>query len=160
MTASRYEKYVVRKTIPPETGIKWGLPELGIVDLHFFLRPNGPVKEANTMLEFAWIVKDSAFGVTEDKPPHAHPCDEIFIFMGSNPEDPEELGAEIEFWMGEGEDTEVIRLNTSGLVFVPGGLVHLPLFFKNVRRPLVWTVLALNVGRTLESNVKHPVRGI
>ena len=160
MMVSKYEKYVVRKSTPPDPNIQWGIPELGITDLYHFLAPSGPIKESNTMVEVAWIAKDSAFGVTQDKPPHAHDCDEIFMFMGTNPEDTDKLGAEIEFWMGEGEETEIIRINTSGLVFVPKGLVHLPLFFKNVKKPLLWTVIALNIGETLKNTTKHPVRGL
>ncbi len=157
---SRYEKYVVREVIPPDPDIKWGIPELGITDQYFYLRPEGPIKESNTMIEYSWITKDSAFGVTGDKPPHSHECDEIFIFQGTNTENRDELGAEIEFWMGEGEETEKIILNTSGMVYVPKGLVHLPLFFKNVKRPLLWMVIALNIGDTLKDTVKYPVRGI
>ena len=157
---SKYEKYVVRQTMPPDPGIKWGIPELGITDLHYFLTPTGPIKDSDTMLEFAWIVNDSAFGVTEDKPPHTHDCDEIFLFMGSDPEDKASLGAEIAFWMGEGDETEIIKMNTSGLIFVPKGLLHLPIFFKNVKKPLIWIVIALNIGQTLEGTTKYPVRGL
>ncbi len=160
MIGFKYEKYVVTKTIPPDPSIKWGIPELGITDLFHFLTPSGPIKESNTMLEFAWIVKGSAFGVTEDKPPHAHECDEIFLFMGSNPEEPDKLGAEIEFWMGEGDETEIIKMNTSGLVFVPKGLVHLPLFFRNVKKPLIWIVIGLNIGEKLKNTTKYPIRGL
>lgn len=157
---SRYEKYVVRKSTPPDPGVKWGIPEMGIPELYHFLRTAGPVRESNTMMEFAWITRDTAFGVTPDKPPHRHDCAEFFIFMGTNPEDRDELGAEIEFWMGEGEATEIIRIDTSGLVFVPKGLVHLPLFFRNVKKPLLWMVIALNIGETLKDTVKYPVRGL
>jgi mannose-6-phosphate isomerase-like protein (cupin superfamily) len=158
MNTPKYEKYVVRSSIPPDPNIKWGIPELGITDQYFFLKPSGPIKESNTMLEFSWIVKDSAFGVTQDKPPHTHNCDEIFMFMGTDPQNKEDLGGEIEFWMGEGKETEIVKLTTSGLIFVPKGLLHLPVFFKNVKRPLLWVILALSIGDTLKDTVKHPVR--
>ena len=160
MAESKYEKYVVRKSTPPTPGIKWGIPELGITDLYHFLKPSGPIKESNTMIEFAWIVKDSAFGVTQDKPPHSHDCDEIFMFLGTDPEANDKLGADVEFWLGEGEETEKIKLNTSGLVFVPKRLVHLPLFFKNVKKQLLWVVIGLNIGETLNNTTKYPVRGV
>ena len=133
---------------------------MGITDLYHYLKPSGPIKESNTMIEFAWIVKDSAFGVTQDKPPHSHDCDEIFMFIGTNPEDRDKLGAEVEFWLGEGDETEKIKINTSGLVFVPKGLAHLPLFFKNVKKPLLWVVVGLNIGEALKNNTKYPVRGV
>jgi hypothetical protein len=157
---SKYEKYVVRSSTPPDPKIKWGLPELGIPELFHYLTPDGPIKESNTMIEFAWIVKDTAFGVTQDKPTHSHDCDEIFLFTGTNPKNRNELGADVEFWVGDGKETEIIKMNSSGLVFVPKGLVHLPLFFKNVKKPLLWMVFALNVGATLRATIKYPVRGI
>ena len=80
--------------------------------------------------------------------------------MGSGPEDKASLGAEIAFWMGEGDETEIIKMNTSGLIFVPKGLLHLPIFFKNVKKPLIWIVIALNIGQTLEGTTKYPVRGL
>lgn len=34
---------------------------------------------------------------------HSHPFDEIVLFIGSNPKDMRDFGAEIEMWIGEGE---------------------------------------------------------
>jgi hypothetical protein len=161
LAASRFDEYVVRRPFPPNLTIQWGNPELGIIVPHFILSTSGaPVKKADTMVEFVWITKDSAFGVTHDKPPHKHDCDEIFLFVGNNPDSTDDLGAEVEFWMGEGHDTERISITTSAWVFVPGGLLHLPLFFKKVERPLLWQVLGLNVGDTLKSVAKYPLRGV
>jgi len=160
MIGSRYEKYVVNRPAPPDLNIKWGRPELGIIVPNFFLSPAGPIKESNAMVEFAWIVEDCVFGVTQEKPPHKHDCDEVFLFIGINPKDTDDLGAEVEFWLGEGEETEKIRINTSALVFVPKGLLHLPLFFKNVKRPLLWEVVGLNIGDALKNSIKYPVRGL
>ncbi len=160
MNRSKYERFVVRSSTPPDPSLNWGRPELGITDLYHFLKPDGPIKESDTMVEYAWITKDSAFGVTEDKPPHSHDCDEIFLFMGTNPQQRDELGGEVEFWMGQGDDTERITLTTSGLIFVPGRVVHLPIFFKKVRTPLLWIVVGLSIGQTLGNTTKHPIRGL
>lgn len=161
MTASRYEKYMCRRPFPPDLTIDWGRPDLGVIVPHFILSTSGaPVEAANAMIEFAWITKDSAFGVTQDKPPHTHECDEVFLFLGSNPRDADDLGAEVEFWMGEEEEREKIIINTSTCVFVPGGVLHLPLFFRKVERPLLWEVIGLNIGDTLKSVAKHPLRGL
>ena len=160
MTKSRYEKYVVRKLTPPDLSIAWGRPDLGWVAPNFFLRPTGPIKEANAMVEFLWITKDCASGVTAEKSPHKHDCDEIFLFLGTNPENIMDLGAEVEFWLGEGEETEKIAINSTSLVFVPKGLLHMPIFYKNVKRPSLRIVVALNIGEALQNTTKHPVRGV
>ena len=127
---------------------------------YHFLRPTGPVEGTNTMVEFTWVTKDCASGVTSQKSPHKHDCDEIFIFMGTDPEDVDYLGAEVEFWLGEGEETEKITINTSSLVFIPRGLLHMPMFYKNVRRPSIRMVIGLNVGDALQHTTQYPVRGL
>lgn len=161
MAASKYEKYVIRHPTPPNMGINWGRPDLGVMPPYFFLTPGEPLsKENNTMLEYAWVMKDAAFGVTQDRGPHKHDCAEIFLFMGTNTEDPDDLGAEIEFWMGEGEETEKIKINTSSLIIVPGGLVHLPMFFRNVTRPVLNVVIGLSIGDTLKDTVRYAPRGV
>ena len=160
MTESQYEKYVVRKPIPPDLNINWGRADLGIILPYFFLRPEGPLQEADSLLEHAWITEDCAFGVTEEKPPHKHNCDEIFLFLGTTPKDSDDLGAEVEFWLGEGEATEKIKFDTSSVIFVPKGLLHLPFFCRNVRKPLLHMVIGLNIGETLKDTRKYPVRGV
>jgi hypothetical protein len=160
MAASKYEKYVIRQATPPDLSINWGRPDLGIMAPSFFLTPGERLKESDTMLEYAWVVKDSAFGVTPEKAPHKHDCDEIFLFMGINPEDPNDLGAEVEFWLGEGKETEKIKINTSSLVFIPKGLLHMPLFCRNVKKPILQVVIGLNVGQKLKNVIKYPVRGV
>ena len=62
---------------------------------------------------------------------HTHDYDEVIAFIGTNHEDPYDLGAEVEFWM---EDEMHIITRTS-LVFVPAGLKHSPLIFRRVDRP-------------------------
>jgi hypothetical protein len=160
MTESQYEKYVVRKPIPPDLSINWGRADLGIILPYFFLKPEGPLKEANTLLEYVWITEDCAFGVTEEKPPHKHNCEEIFLFLGTNPKDSDDLGAEVEFWLGEGEATEKIKCDTSAVIFIPKDLLHLPFFCRNVRKPLLHMVIGLNIGEMLKDTRKYPLRGV
>lgn len=160
MKESKYEKYVLRSSTDADPTVNWGRPDLGIVDLHFFMKASGPIKEANSMVEFAWIIKDSAFGVTQDRGPHKHDCPEIFMFMGTNPADKNELGCEVEIWMGEGEETEKVKINTSTLVWIPNGVLHMPLFFKNVKRPMLWVIVAANAGEALKKTSRYPPRGV
>ena len=67
---------------------------------------------------------------------------------------PEELPEE------EGEETEQIKINTSSIVHVPRGLLHLPLFLRNVKRPIIHLVIGLNIGETLQSTIRVPLRGV
>jgi hypothetical protein len=160
MAKSQYEKYVIRKLIPPDPNVAWSRQDLGWMAPYHFMSSNGPIKEANTMAEFMWVTKSCAFGVTTDRPPHKHDCDELFIFQGTDPENVMDLGSDCEFWMGEGEETEKIAFNTTTLIYVPKGLVHLPIFYKNVKKPSLLIIVGVNIGDALKHNTKYPLRGI
>ena len=65
-------------------------------------------------------------------PEHAHEEDELIGFFGSDPENPYDLGAEIEI----GLDGERRLLTRSSLVFIPGGMKHMPMRILKVDRPV------------------------
>lgn len=69
---------------------------------------------------------------TKESVPHLHDNDEIIGFFGGDPEQPYDLGAEIEFWL----EDEMHILTTSALIFVPKGMKHCPLIFRRVDRPV------------------------
>lgn len=156
---SKYEKYVVRNAAPGDARVNWGRPDLGVLRPWFFLAPHiKNLRESNAMLEYVWVTKDSAFGVTTDRGPHRHDCNELFLFLGTDPENPNDLGAEVEFWMGEGKDLEKIKVNTTSMIFVPKGLLHLPLYCRNVKRPFLHVTVGLEIGDALEKTVRYPPR--
>jgi len=157
---SKYEKYVLRKPTPPDPDVQWGRADLGVMAPYFFLSPRiKALRESNSMVEYVWVEKDSAFGVTNDRGPHRHNCDELFLFIGSNAKDPDDLGADVEFWMGEGKDLEKVKVNTTSLIYVPKNLLHLPLFAKNVKRPFLHVVIGVpNPKETIDTSLEHTVR--
>jgi hypothetical protein len=66
---------------------------------------------------------------------HSHEnYDEYVGFMGSNPEDPHDLCGEEEFWLGD----EKHILTKSCAVFIPKGLLHCPIYFRRVDRPIFY----------------------
>jgi hypothetical protein len=69
---------------------------------------------------------------------HRHPCAEILYFIGGDPMNFKEFGAEVELVMGEGEDAETHYINTTTWVYVPAGLLHCPLEFKRVDKPIMF----------------------
>jgi hypothetical protein len=66
--------------------------------------------------------------------PHSHPGHEIFCFVGSNPEDISDFDAEIE--LGLGEEPEYYLMDKPAVVSLPPGMVHGPLSFKRVGKPV------------------------
>ena len=67
---------------------------------------------------------------------HSHDFDEFLCFMGTNPSDKEDFGAEIEVSMGKEREKQVI--NTPAVVMIPRGMVHSPINFKKVDKPLIY----------------------
>lgn len=63
---------------------------------------------------------------------HEHDFDEYLIFLGTNQENPSDLGGEVEFWLG-GEKHIITR---SCAVFIPAGLKHAPIYFKRIDTPI------------------------
>ncbi len=71
---------------------------------------------------------------------HYHDFDELIGFLGSNPDDPYDLGGEIEV----GLDGELHRLTKSSIIFIPGGMKHLPLSIIRLDRPILHFSISMN----------------
>lgn len=78
----------------------------------------------------AWWKKITGKGSPAEE--HDHEFDEYLIFLGTNPEDPNDLGGEVELWLGG----EKHILTKSCAIFVPAGLKHAPIYFKRIDRPI------------------------
>ena len=64
---------------------------------------------------------------------HVHDFDEMIGFIGSDPDDPYDLGGEIEI----GINGELHRLTKSSIIFMPAGMKHLPLSIIRLERPIL-----------------------
>lgn len=71
---------------------------------------------------------------------HSHDFDELIGFIGSNPEDPEDLGGVIEV----GINGEMHRLTKSSIIFMPAGMKHLPLSIISLERPILHFSISMN----------------
>ncbi len=67
--------------------------------------------------------------------PHSHDFDMYLHFLSYDPDHMTELPAEIE--IGLGEEREMYTITTPASVFIPKGLIHCPLIFKRVDKPIV-----------------------
>ncbi len=88
------------------------------------------------------IIKGNAVGATEGGG-HVHDFDELFLFVGLDPHDTLNLGGEVEFWLGEGNEAEKFVTNKATAEWVPAGLAHNPHYFKRVDRPFLMVVIAM-----------------
>lgn len=69
---------------------------------------------------------------------HSHPVAEILYFIGGDPMNFREFGAEVDFTIGEGKDAETYTITSTTWVYVPAGLVHCPLDFRIVDKPIMF----------------------
>jgi hypothetical protein len=77
----------------------------------------------------SWFLKAAT---TLENVPHTHDNPEIIGFFGIDPQNPHDLGAEVEIWL---EDERHI-ITKSAMIFIPPGLVHCPLILRRVDRPI------------------------
>ena len=135
MVESKYEKYIVRESVQLDAGAK----EIFSGDL---------IANAKTKIEYLYITSDITVGTGKDFPPHKHNYEEIFLFLGTDPQDTANLGAEVEFWLGQGDDREKVLFTTSSALYVPPGLVHFPQTWKNVKRPVLLIIIMPTTGES------------
>ena len=69
--------------------------------------------------------------VMEEKS-HSHQFEEVVKLFGTDPENPKDLCGEVEFCMGD----ERYMITQSCIIYVPKGIMHCPLIFHRVDRPI------------------------
>ncbi|HSW58502.1 MAG TPA: hypothetical protein VLH15_08880 [Dehalococcoidales bacterium] len=130
--ANQYDKYFLREP--------WGIPNRANPD------PNAPVYIGIGQREPVKGWDESISQVLRPiynpymmiPKPHVHNCAEILYFIGGNPMNFKDFGAEVEFVMGEGADAETYIITSTTWVYVPKDLPHCPLNFKKVDRPIMF----------------------
>jgi hypothetical protein len=127
MSESKYGKYVITDLVLPEEKKKIEADYSKYAKRILWMDKN--VVEGAFHMNTAWFL--NAAETLEDKP-HVHDTDEIIGFFGNDPENPYDLGGEIEIWL---EDEKQV-ITKSALLFVPAGMKHCPLILKRVDRPI------------------------
>ncbi len=87
--------------------------------------------EGAPYIDFVYLWKGSEKG--PNHPEHAHEWGEVFGFIGTNRDDVNDMGGEIEFWL----DGEKHLFTKSSLVWVPPNLKHCPIQFNRIDRPFI-----------------------
>ena len=118
MTETKYGKYV---TSAPVTAGKFGPRHEYVGEEHY---------GSDFSLTFTHITEPV---LMEDKP-HSHDFDIYLYFLGRD--DMADFGAEIE--MGFGEEQEIHTITKPSSIYVPKGLIHCPLNFKRVDKPVLF----------------------
>lgn len=131
MAARKYEKYILTDLKTPEITAQKD-KELGYAERATrILWLEDEILEGASSVILSWYWKPTE---QEGSPSHVHSFDEIIGFIGNDPQNPQDLGGEVEFWLG---DEEYI-LTKSCLIFAPAGMRHCPLRVRKVERPFLF----------------------
>jgi len=71
--------------------------------------------------------------------PNSHDFPEMLCFIGRNPLDITDFGAEVEFTIGG----ETHLITTPAVVSIPGGVTHCPIKIKKVSKPIIFLEVSL-----------------
>jgi hypothetical protein len=131
-----YEKYLVRNPA-----------HLGGTDVTEALKSpakiymsNDLVPECNVYIDFGWV-----YELPDPNPPipdHSHDYEEIVLLIGGDPNNPEDLGAELEFRI----EDQPLTFNTTTAIYVPKGIKHGPLTWKKIDRPHLLMPIIIGAG--------------
>lgn len=117
---SKYGKYII-------TDIIRKIPEYGGPSM---LAYNGELNTDITM-GYHYVTKPILFGDT-----HFHNNHEILCFIGANPQDITDFGAEVEMELGSEHEKHVIT--KTACISMPPNLPHCPLNIKKVSKPIMF----------------------
>ncbi len=85
-------------------------------------------------------------GITgRSKKPHVHNYDEAIFFIGSDPRNFSDLGAEVEMAIGAEEEKHVFNKATA--VVIPSGLPHCPIVTRSITQPYLCMAVSLTGKR-------------
>lgn len=111
------------------------------------------VKGASFYMDLHWHMSGKTEGTPEEV--HVHDHDELIGFIGSDPNDPHALGAEIEIYL----NGEKHILNKSCLVFLPAGVTHAPIIFRKIDKPIIGFTLMAS-PRYVRTNLEDDIRDV
>jgi hypothetical protein len=75
-------------------------------------------------------------------PPHIHKDAELLFHIGTNPDDPMDLGAEIEMYMGPELERHVFNRTT--VIYIPPNFIHSP--WRPIKTVRPWIFIEVNQG--------------
>jgi hypothetical protein len=134
-----YEQYVIRSPMRESIGAISGQ---GRQSPTMTYMSETQIRGVKTYIEFGWIwtVTDTIREMKHDN------FDEIVMHIGNDPDNPEDLGADMTFGLG-GEE---MQFNTNYAMFIPRGVVHGPLIWHEVRRHHIEMAIMLGAGTLKE----------
>jgi hypothetical protein len=127
-SGSKYRKCFLSELTPAEREIGFGASNM------FVTFADNDIIEGCNYFSAMWMGEMAT--KTLGHGPHTHPVPEVLVALGSDPENPEDLGAEFELYMGTEMEKHII--NKSALIYIPENTVHCPFTITKVTRPFLF----------------------
>lgn len=145
MMDRKYEKYILTELKVPQN-VKYKKEEYNKRATRILWLEDEIIEGASgVILSWYWKAMEK-----EGTPSHVHDYDEILGFIGSDPQNPDDLGGEVEYWM----ENEKYILNKSCLIWTPKGLRHCPLKVTRVERPILFLAISMS-KRYVKDGIIH-----
>ena len=154
---SKYSKYIYHYDAEKDTYFQKPFSEHAGADAAFIER----VREHVSHYPWKWVTRldnevmpGSQFYIIRwtlphDKPvqdvghpPHIHKDAELLFVIGTDPENPDELGAEIEFCLGPELEKHII--NKTCVIYIPPRFIHGP--WRELKTTKPWLFIEVNQG--------------
>jgi hypothetical protein len=134
-----YEQYVIRSPMRESPGSIAGKARQSPTMTYM---SGTQIRGVKTYIEFGWI-----WTPPDPIPEMKHDnFEEIVLHIGNDPDNPEDLGADMTFGLG-GEKT---KYSTNFAMFIPRGMSHGPLIWHEVRRHHIEMAIMLEAGTLKE----------
>jgi hypothetical protein len=136
-----YEKYIVRKPAYLQ----------GTEVTNALKSPAGIYVSSNVLLgcknyiDFGWITE-----TPDPNPPiplHDHDFEEIVLNLGNDPNNPQDLGADVEFCI----DNQCVTFNKTCATYIPRGIPHGPMTWKKINKPNLLMPIIFGAGTLMEA---------
>lgn len=133
MAESNYDKYLVPLPVEKDSGLGSDLA-----------RFRGSDCFEGAPFYFVWhpipVITGEPYRLIKD--PHAHDFDQYLGFFAGDPMHLDDFHAEIELYLGE--EKKKYMITKPVMVRVPKGLIHGPLIFVKVSKPLVFLDITMS----------------
>ncbi|MCJ7604962.1 MAG: hypothetical protein MUO19_02885 [Dehalococcoidales bacterium] len=132
MLSEKYAKYYKSKPVADFTKL---YPELTAQSYHIW------GKEWDSDYRMDWFCVTEPFLMIND--PHTHEFDQFLAFQNADATRVNDFDAEVWLHVGPEGEQEKIVITETCFVHVPAGMVHTPLEFVKINKPIVFMDIAL-----------------
>lgn len=143
----KYRKYFTTELTPEEYEVGYG----AMKNMFMVFCDNDIIEGCHFFS--AMLMGESATKVAGHGP-HKHRDPEVLVALGTDPDHPQELGAEYEICMGPEMEKHIV--SKPSLVFIPGGFIHCPFTVRMVTRPFIF-IEAQYAPKSIETSLRDMV---